>query len=81
MICEKCKAKVAVYQKDGPGLLKRLYVDRIIEPVVNPKKNLMCEKCKTILGVPIIYQKEKRPAFRLFVGAICKNNIRKSASG
>lgn len=70
--CEKCKAPVALYQKDGPGILKRLYIDRIVEPAMDPKKNLVCKKCKAILGVPIIYQKEKRPAFRLFAGSIAK---------
>ena len=27
--CQKCDNIVALYQKDGPGLLKRLYIDRI----------------------------------------------------
>jgi len=27
--CEKCKNPIATYQKDGPGMLKRLYLDRM----------------------------------------------------
>jgi hypothetical protein len=36
--CEKCKNGIAIYQKDGPGILKRLYIDRMTN-----KKNL-CEQ-------------------------------------
>ncbi|KKS56835.1 MAG: hypothetical protein UV23_C0035G0007, partial [Candidatus Nomurabacteria bacterium GW2011_GWF1_42_40] len=28
--CEKCGHFLALYQKDGPGPLKRMYVDRIL---------------------------------------------------
>lgn len=27
--CESCGSHVALYQKDGPGELRRMYVDRI----------------------------------------------------
>ena len=75
--CEKCKTKVVIYQKDGPGILKRLYLDRIILPIdLNGKKNLECKKCKTMLGIPIIYEKENRPVYRLFVGALEKKIIK-----
>ena len=79
--CEKCKNLIALYQKDGPGPLKRMYVDRIFSPkklvnfqLIATKKipNLICSKCKQIIGIPYIYQKEKRPAFRLFEGSITK---------
>ncbi len=30
--CRKCNHIFAVYQKDGPGNLRRLYLDRIIRP-------------------------------------------------
>lgn len=52
--CRKCENKVLVYQKDGPGNLRRLYLDRIIYPEdmkdLQTKKleeidNLKCEKC------------------------------------
>ena len=32
IFCSACKAKVCLYQKDGPGLLKRMYLDRISDP-------------------------------------------------
>ncbi len=76
--CEKCKHHVALYQKDGPGILKRLYVDRLTFPgrLARKERNLICEKCKTILGVPIVYQKEQRPAYRLFAGAVGKRIVK-----
>lgn len=79
LYCEKCKNNIAVYQKDGPGILKRLYLDRIIIPE-NIKnilsKELICNKCEKVLGVSTVYKKEDRPAYRLFVGAISKKIIK-----
>lgn len=52
-----------------------MYIDRILEPKVSlAKKELTCPKGH-ILGVKVIYQKEKRPAFRLFVDALEKKVI------
>lgn len=74
--CAKCKSQVAIYQKDGPGILKRMYVDRIIElNNLMMGSKLICKKCKEVLGVSIIYKKENRPAFRLFEGAVTKKII------
>lgn len=79
--CRNCGNCVLSYQKDGPGRLFRLYVDRIIEPeniekLKNlPLKNiplLKCPKCGEMLGTPCIYAKEQRPAFRLHQYAIIK---------
>lgn len=81
VLCEHCGAKILVYQKDGPGPLKRLYLDRIFAPEnllnfqklsINKVPNLVCQKCKTLLAIPYIYKKEDRKAYRLFVGAITK---------
>ncbi len=70
--CQKCGEHICQYQKDGPGNLKRMYIDRIIDPKVSiSKKDLSCPKGH-LLGVKIIYDKEKRPAFRLFVDSIVK---------
>lgn len=69
--CERCNAKLFKYQKDGPGPLKRLYLDRIT-PEKSFTKNLICSECKSVLGIGYIYPKEKRHAFRLFVGSIVK---------
>ena len=68
--CNACENKVLIYQKDGPGILKRLYLDRILESNIEVNKNLICNKCKQILGIPYIYEKEERKAFRLFQDAV-----------
>ena len=83
--CQHCGNHVCFYQKDGPGQLKRMYCDRIISPAnlveeIKEKdfkdlKPLHCAKCDRLLAVPMIYEKEKRNALRLFVGAIKKQNI------
>lgn len=69
--CESCTHHVCFYQKDGPGPLKRMYFDRIIGLSVTNNK-LVCPKCKEILGTEIIYKKENRYAYRLYVGSITK---------
>lgn len=83
--CQKCNNKVLVYQKDGPGNLRRLYMDRIFSPdslVALYKKDiqkispLKCKECGFIMGIPYIYIKEKRKAFRLFQDAIIKKIIK-----
>lgn len=72
--CEKCDTHVAYYQKDGPGMLKRMYVDRFID--AKPQaKDLTCSNCGQILGNLIIYKKEDRPAYRLYVGAVTKKVV------
>lgn len=75
--CEHCGRHLFYYQKDGPGILKRMYLDRIFESDgIKLDTNLICPQCKRLLAVPIIYEKENRPALRLFVGAITKKIIR-----
>jgi hypothetical protein len=70
--CEKCGAEVCKYQKDGPGTLRRMYLDRISDAKAPlNRKDLSCSKGH-LLGVKIIYDKEKRSAFRLFVDAVTK---------
>ncbi len=74
--CQKCGEEICKYQKDGPGNLRRMYLDRIIEPIVSiTKKDFSCSK-EHILGVKVIYEKEKRPAFRLFVDSVIKKIIK-----
>ncbi len=79
--CRKCDTIFAEYQKDGPGNLRRLYMDRIISPkklVGLEKKDIKdispirCPECDFIVGMPYIYKKEKRKAFRVFQDAIVK---------
>ena len=69
--CAKCGHELFKYQKDGPGILKRLYLDRIINPI-SSKGKLICKNCDELLGTHMIYKKESRPAFRLFAGAVSK---------
>jgi hypothetical protein len=40
--------------------------------------HLVCPKCKEVLGIPYLYPKEKRKAFRLFVGLV-KKKIKKTS--
>lgn len=70
---------IFVYQKDGPGWLKRCYLNRIISPeeysclqkdksINNPDdlKPLICV-CGNIIGSPIKH-KDKRLAYHLVRG-------------
>ena len=81
LLCRICGRNIAAYQKDGPGNLRRLYLDRIISPkkLINlqlkslkiiPK--LKCPSCREDLGTPYIYKKEKRKAFKLYQDALIK---------
>jgi hypothetical protein len=74
--CEKCGMEICQYQKDGPGALRRMYLDRIREPKVSlVRKDFSCPK-QHLLGVRVVYEKENRPAFRLFVDAVKKSIIK-----
>ncbi len=74
--CEHCKSVICLYQKDGPGILKRLYLDRMVPKATHTKQQLICGHCKRILGVSVIYKKEDRPAYRLFVGVVAKKIVK-----
>jgi hypothetical protein len=76
LTCSYCNHLIIFYQKDGPGLLKRCYLDRILYPKENELlqhlpfnekvfPNLTCQNCKQIIGYPYLYEKEKRPSFKL----------------
>ena len=74
--CQKCNEVICLYQKDGPGDLKRMYIDRISESkIALTRKDLSCNNSH-LLGVKMIYEKEDRPAFRLFVGAVAKKIVK-----
>lgn len=75
--CRKCDEFVCYYQKDGLGKLCRLYLDRIIKPMVSlSSKALVCSN-NHLMAVKIIHEREHRPAFRLFVEGIKKKIISK----
>lgn len=77
--CEKCSNHICYYQKDGPGPLKRLYVDRMIDSNLDVLK-LKCVNCGYELGLKIIYAKENRPAYRLFQSSVNKKIVNKAAA-
>lgn len=79
--CSKCDNIFAVYQKDGSGNLRRMYMDRIVSPesLVNLQRNdikdiepIRCDKCGILLAMPYVYMKEKRKAFRVISEAVVK---------
>ena len=82
--CEGCGAVLCHYQKDGPGMLKRMYLDRISESDYSNLRDknfnelplLICRQCNRHLGVPMVYEKEKRFAFRLFQGSVTKKIVK-----
>lgn len=83
--CRKCETEVAQYQKDGPGNLRRMYMDRIHGPEaltglqreeIKDVKKLSCPSCGFVVGIPYVYEKEKRNAFRIFQDALTKKIIK-----
>jgi len=83
LYCTKCDNHLLLYQKDGPGSLLRLYLDRIFEPdeladfqYKNGGKsalpNLRCPDCGSLIGTPMVYKPEGRLAFRLQRGSFSK---------
>ena len=82
VICTACKKTVIFYQKDGPGALKRCYLNRILAPEKWEKLqydvsedtlgNLVCD-CGEILGAPMKYM-DDRLAFRLIRGRFIRKN-------
>jgi hypothetical protein len=82
LFCARCRQHILLYQKDGPGALKRLYLDRIFAPApysewqsletVQKVPNLTCPNCENRLGVPMVYRPEDRLAIRLIAGTFSK---------
>ena len=82
--CSSCNAWVLLYQKDGPGRVLRLYLNRIFAPpalaqlqdradITETKDmtNLVCPACGTVLGSPLKYD-DGRLAYHLRPGLIAK---------
>jgi hypothetical protein len=74
IFCDSCDAHLSLYQKDGPGELKRMYLDRIFGQEISffVNKDFTCHSCKKIIGTFYMYEKEKRPAIRLYQGSVLK---------
>lgn len=80
--CAACQTPILLYQKDGPGGLLRLFLDRIHAPqsladlhhtcaAKADMPGLTCPDCGAVLGVPMVY-KGGRLAFRLIRGRVIK---------
>ena len=78
--CSSCGSNLCLYQKDGPGIIKRMYVDRIIS---NSKMfkgdNFKCTQCGNLIGYLTIYEKEKRPAYSIVHGSISKKVLKQKS--
>lgn len=74
--CAKCGCHICSYQKDGPGHLKRMYLDRMNGLEFDVMDNLHCPDCRELLGMRMIYKKEERAAYRLFAGAVSKKILK-----
>lgn len=83
IFCSACNTHVVLYQKDGPGALLRMYIDRIVAPLtlaalqdsVREKKdleNLHCVHCNALIATPMVYEPENRLAFRMVPGSFSK---------
>lgn len=77
--CEHCGSFLLLYQKDGPGPLKRIYLDRIMAPkklfdLQNQQEisNLICQNCKRIIAIPSVYKEERRKVYLLLAYTIIK---------
>lgn len=77
VFCDSCSTHLFLYQKDGPGELKRMYLDRIHAPETNNKKgDFACPKCGKVIGTFYTYEKEKRSAIRLYQGSVLKKQTK-----
>lgn len=74
--CASCGQFICHYQKDGPGILKRMYVDRIIGLELNQSKQIICKNCKSIIGNLAIYEKENRPTYNISLGSLSKKIVK-----
>lgn len=81
VFCANCGTHLFLYQKDGPGILKRAYLDRILAPEklatfqnldIKEVPNIVCENCNNLIGSPYIYEKESRKAILLNQGSFSK---------
>lgn len=86
IVCAQCNREVLLYQKDGRGGLKRLYLNRILAPealallqdTIQTEKQLTMLKCEcgADIGIPMLHR-EGRLAFRLIPGSFTKHKEKK----
>lgn len=88
--CGACKEDFSLYQKDGPGNLHRLYLDRLFDTEGNRPfrdlgkaaiSGLVCVECKELIASPMVYEKDDRPrvALRLVGVGIDQSQIKNTA--
>jgi len=76
LYCTSCDSYIGTYQKDGPGNLHRLYVDRLTTPYAEytdlfesvkdmPTLNCPNSDCEAEIAIPMLYTKENRLAYRI----------------
>jgi hypothetical protein len=72
--CDHCGNHLLLYQKDNPGKLKRLYLDRMIAPKQLVELNnlpivdiplLRCPDCNRLVAIAEEYDKEPRKVYLL----------------
>lgn len=82
--CARCATPLMVYQKDGPGPLKRAYLDRVHAPAslvglqshaIKLVPMLSCRKCRAVIGLPYLYRKEERKAYMIELGSVLKKRF------
>lgn len=87
LYCASCNSPLLLYQKDGTGNLYRCYIDRILYPIKyrqmlsqfnNVKRfpQLKCQYCNAAIGTPMVYEKENRFAYGLFVGKFYRRKVK-----
>jgi hypothetical protein len=85
--CTGCDNELLVYQKDGRGVLKRAYLNRIRAPeqlarlqdvcaTASELHPLICDACHSLIGTPMLHW-EGRLAFRLILGSWRKTVLRR----
>ena len=82
IFCNQCTEFILRYRKEGSGSLIRIYVKQILEPeCFNQFKNkklkseipcLNCPQCLQRVGIAVIHEPGKRPAYRMIKGTFLK---------
>lgn len=83
--CAACREPVLLYQKDGPGSVQRLYLDRILAPDAHATlrdtcgaredmPNLLCPACSALIGTPMRHS-SGRLAFRALKGQFIRQRV------
>jgi len=73
--CEGCGEFLGIYQKDGPGHLRRVYLDRLHVSKLKRGMSPSCPACGRVIGTKIEFKKENRPAIRLYVDSVVKKFV------